>query len=74
MSLDALFCEGFWGYDEMLSNYRFGQIRAEPCKLLLPVGSKIGSKMERVTTKFFYLSHSMPSGYSEHLFIISPTE
>ena len=48
---NALFCKGFRGYCKMLWNYRLWQIRAEPCKLLLPVSSKISSKRERVTTK-----------------------
>ncbi len=48
-----VFCKGFWGFCEMLLNYRLWQIRAEPCKLLLPVSSKISSKRERVTTKGF---------------------
>ena len=46
---NALFCEGFRVSCSLLWNYRLCQIRAEPCKLLLPVSSK----MERVTTKDF---------------------
>ena len=34
---------------------RLWQIRAELSMLLLPVSSKIGSKMERITTKNFAL-------------------
>ena len=51
---NALFCKGFRGYDDMLWNYRLWQIRAELGKLLLPVSSKIGSKMKILTTKDFY--------------------
>ena len=46
---NALFFEGFRVSCSLLWNYRLCQIRAEPCKLLLPVSSK----MERVTTKDF---------------------
>ena len=48
---NALFCKVFWGYCDMLRNYRLWQIRAEFSKLLLPVSSKIGSKTKILTTK-----------------------
>ena len=56
---NALFCKGFWGYCDMLWNYRLWQIRAELSMLLLLVSSKISSTTERLTTKnflFFYLA------------------
>ena len=50
---NALFCKGFRVSCSLLWNYRLWRIGAELSKLLLPVSSKIGSKMERVTTKDF---------------------
>lgn len=68
---NALFCKGFQGYGDMLWNYRLWQIRAELSKLLLPVSSKIGSKMEILTTKklgtFLYQVFYMISSFSSIL-------
>lgn len=50
---NALFCKGFWDSCSLLWNYRLWWISAEWSILLLPVSNKIGSNMERVTTKDF---------------------
>ena len=52
---NALFFEGFRVSCSLLWNYRLWQIRAEPCKLLLPVSSKVGSKRLCLTTKHFFI-------------------
>lgn len=58
-SLLRVFCKGFWDSCSLLWNYRLWQIRAEACKLVVAVSSKIGSKRERVTTKDFAVSFFM---------------
>ena len=67
---NALFFEGFRVSCSLLWNYRLCQIRAEPCKLLLPVSSKISSKMERVTTKDFIRHPYSTSVYTNNSIIL----
>ena len=66
---NALFCEGFRGYCDMLRNYRLWQIRARLSMLLLPVSSKISSKTEKLTTKDFLICFVQSNPLSVQLFL-----
>ena len=50
---NALFCEGFRGFVKYVFLLASWQNRARWSKLLRAVSSKVGSKLERLTTKFF---------------------
>lgn len=50
---NALFCEGFRGFVKYVFLLASWQNRARWSKLVRAVSSKVGSKLERLTTKFF---------------------
>ena len=50
---NALFCKGFRGFVKYVFLLASWQNRARWSKLLRAVSSKVGSKLERLTTKFF---------------------